>query len=316
MADTFGSVWRQVRLYCPLAPALLVQTWVKNATRQYSDERNWSFLRSEGEFVLAASKAGTVVLVHGSATVDSTGGATGITFAATDVGRQLQLGSGPPITITAVSLVAPTSATLERAWQGDASASISVTVADLYATCPADFGHFIAVLDPQNQRQIRVFMTELELNASDPSRTDSSDPWALVSYRLSALPSTLGRVQYEWRPYWVGSTTRRYPFYYFRRPADPAEDDEFLGPLRARGDVILTGALAEAARWPGLAGSPNPYFNLALSGQLRAQFEKDMAMLEVRDEEIYMTWLDDQNWAQRGGHGSRPTDAAYLQCHE
>jgi hypothetical protein len=191
-------------------------------------------------------------------------------------------------------------------------------VADLYATCPADFGHFIAVLDPQNQRRIRVFTTEVEINTADPGRFNTGDPWALANYRLSSLSGTSGRVQYEWWPYWAAGGFRRYPFYYFRRPQDPADDDLFLGPLRDRGDVILYGALAQAAEWPGTTEQRNPYFNLQLATRHRAHFEFEMGKLEVRDQELYLTWFHNEPWSgwDYAMGPLVPADAAYMQAHE
>lgn len=317
-ADSYGSIWRKVRLYCPLAPPLLVQDWVKNASRMFSDESNWSFLRSESEFSIDASKQGGVTLTHGSAIAPSTGGASGMVFASSDVGRQIRFpGQGPPITIAAVDTTGNTSATLERQWLGT-TGDATVTISDLYALCPADFGHFIAVLDPQMKRRIRIFSTEHELNAADPGRANTGDPWALVSYRLSQLPSTLGRALYEWYPYWEAQATRRYPFYYIRRPSDLGDDDYFLGPLRDRSDVILEGALSQAAEWPGTTEQKNPYFNLQLAARKRAHFEFEMGKLEVRDQELFLTWFMNEPWqGWSAGFGPlTPSDAAFLQSHE
>jgi hypothetical protein len=318
-ADTYGTVWRRVRLYCPLAPPFLVQDWVRNATRQFSDDKNWSFMVSEGEFHVGISRSGAVVFTEGSATVASAGGADGIVFVASDVGRQLRIAAmGPPITIVAVDTSGDTSCTLERAWQGASIASQTVMLSDIYATCPEDFGHFIAVIDPLQQRRVRLYMTMRELHAADPGRANVGTPWALVNYRLSQVASTLGRVQYEWWPYWEGTVPLRFPFYYFRRPRDLADDDYFEGPLRDRSDVVLYGALASAAEWPGTTLQRSPYFNLGLAARHRTRYEYEMGILEAKDEETYLTWLQDQWWSgeDAAGFGRGPVDAAYMQSHE
>jgi hypothetical protein len=315
VARTFGEIVREVRLTVPLAPALLVESWVRNAYKRLCDARNWSFLRSEGEFVINASKSGTAILTQGSATV--TGGT--LTFAATDVGRQFRAPTpGPPITITAVSTAGPTSCTLERAWQDPVIVGTQTCrIGDEYAVCPADFGHFLAVIDPRNQRLIRIFMTDQEINIMDPGRYNTAEPWALATYRRSALTATAGRAQYEWWPRWEGTPALRFPYYYIRRPAELSDDAEFEGPVRDREDAVLEGALAKAATWPGTAQQRNPYFSLGLAAQHKQNFDAEVGMLEVKDEELYLTWLIDNEWSTyftKGGH--RPVDAAYLQSHE
>ncbi len=315
MARSFGEIVREVRLTVPLAPALLAESWVRNAYKRFCDSRNWSFLRREDEFVVGPRRAGTCTLTTGSATV---AGGT-LVFAATDVGRQFRaLTPGPPITIIAVSTAGATSATLERAWQDPVvTGVVTAGVSDIYTLCPADFGHFLAVIDPRNQRLVRIYMTDQELNSADPGRYNTGEPWALASYRPSTVTATLGRPRYEWWPYWEGTAALRFPYYYIRRPAELADDDYFEGPARDREDVILEGALAKAATWPGTAQQRNPYFNLSLAKDHRGTFDFETGILETKDEELYLTWLLDQQWSvyyTKGGH--RPVDAAYMQSHE
>jgi hypothetical protein len=298
-------------------PALLAKDFVVTAYKEACDEKNWSFLRGEGEFLLQPARTGNVVLVQGSATVAGAGGSGGMVFATTDIGRQVRaLSAGPPLTIIDVDTAGDTSATLERAWDGDSSSSAPMTVSDIYATCPADFGHFVAVLDPQMQRQIRVFNTTEELNKADPGRMSTGQPWALVNYRLSALASTLGRVQYEWWPYFNSASTVRFPFYYMKRPATPADDDYFQGPLRERADAIIAGALAMAAEWPGTAEERNPYFNLQLAQRHRDRFRYEVGLLEVKDEETYLTWWREQPASGMSSGALAPQSADYMQSHE
>ena len=57
------------------------------------------------------------------------------------------------------------------------------------------------------------------------------------------------------------------------------------GVLGARPDVLETGALAKAAKWPGTQDVKNPYFNLALSRELDAEFDRLALQLDLRDDD-------------------------------
>src|SRR6476659_6606570 len=87
--DTFGAAWRIVRLHCPLATPMLAQYWTKKAYTDICDEKAWSWLRAEGEFLLNAQKTGTCNVTRNSATVS---GGT-LSYAASDANRQFRTGT-------------------------------------------------------------------------------------------------------------------------------------------------------------------------------------------------------------------------------
>lgn len=287
MADTFETVWRKVLLHCPDAPVGLALTWVQLAYNRVCDRRRkWSYLRGETSLTLAAARGGTCGVTQGSATVTP----LVLTFSAADVGRQFRVDArGTPYSILAL---AGANITLDRVYEGTTAAAASGQILDAFVTLPEDFGGWLSVIDPYDSRQISTDVEEAELNFQDPDRQTTGVPMALVSRRLSSLTATDGRVQYEFHPYWTGSTSRSYPAYYWKRPGDLTDETVFKGPLRFRTDILLEGALGRAALWPGTADRKNPYFSMELARGHNALFEQEVAQLEAADEEIYLTWLE------------------------
>ena len=307
MAKTFEEACRLVQLRVPLAPALLVQDFVQTAWNQLCDRRRWSHLRGEGEIILSPSHTGTVNVTNANATVTG----VGMTFVAADVGRQFRLLQNP-YTIIEVNVGANT-CVLDRVWGPASAAATTGLVFDAYVTMPEDFGSFWGVLDPNRDEIINWWMTEDELNMADPNRTEVGEPRALASRRLSSVTSTLNRIQYEIWPYWTNaSDTRRFPYYYSKRPSVLTEDEYLPGAFRHRYDILVLAALGEAAEWPGPdVSKPNPYWSEKLAERKSVRLEEEMEKLERVDEEIYLTWLETVPWMHR-----RPISGRDYRSHE
>lgn len=307
MTDTVENVWRRVLLHCPIATPFLAKNWVQTTYNRLCGRKPWSFLRGEGQILISAARSGTTTATY----LDTVVQGVGMTFVAADVGRQYRVTSGPPYTIISVN-VGLNRATLDLPW-GDPTITTTGTVLDAYVTMPYDFDSFIAVLDPSNSWQLRTDITQDELNLYDSKRTSTGTPWVLASRRLSTgIAAQLGRIQYELWPY--STVQKRYPYYYYKSSAILADTDNFQGPLRDRTDVILTGALAEAAKWPGpSAEKKNPYFNLQIAKMLADEFELQANSIETRDEEIYITWLETVNFTRVP---FAPFDANFLRNHD
>jgi hypothetical protein len=308
MADTVEQIWRRVLLHCPQATAFLAKNWVQTTYNRLCGRKPWSFLRAESQFLINASRSGTVDVVYTNATV--TGGT--LVFASTDIGRQFRVSFGPPYTIIAVNTVLNT-ATLDEPWGNVTATATTGKIFDAYVTLPYDFGAFIAVLDTQNAWQLHIDRTQDELNFWDTQRSATGTPWALVSRRLSTgIAAQLGRVQYELWPYCMSQ--KRLPYFYYKAPQTLLDTDYLQGSFRDRTDLILTGALIEAAKWPGpSAEKKNPYFNLQTAQMLAADFEQQANALETRDEEIYITWLETVNFARLP---FAPVDSNFMRNHD
>lgn len=315
MADTVEQIVRRLRGLCPLAPPLTALEWVQEASNKINDSRPWSHLRAEGQIAIAASRSGTVTATQGNAVVQG----VGLVFVAGDAGRQFRVTTGPPYTILSVD-TGLNRATLDQPYRSPSVAATAGTVLDAYITMPENFGRFIAVLDPPNNRRLHVWTTDEELNFYDPQRSITGTPRAIVSRRFSTFPATEGRIQYELVPYQLN--VYNYPFFYIKRPPALSLASTFSGVLRDRPDIFLKGALLECVRWPGVgisADKVNPYTRLSdnVKAGMLAEFEFMLAQLEARDEEIYLTWLETVKldnypyWSWQGLAGDyRSTDAS------
>ena len=294
---TFEDVWKGVLLHAPMASPFLARKWVQWAYTRAGELRPWSDLRVETEIVTTAQKTGTVTLTNGSTAV--TGGT--LALAASDLYRQIRVDSAPIYTLAAIN--AP-NGTLDRAYTGP-TGSVTAFVLDAYVLAPADFARWDAVVDLENAWRLRHWQTEQWLDHVDPKREHSGAPRCLVSRVTSPIAAILGRVTYELWPYVTDA--KRMPTRYIKVPATLADTDTLRGPLGRRADILETGALSQCAKWPGVEGRKNPYFSLALSTDLRAEFDKEVGRLEVQDEDIYPTWtpmsefrfaplIGDANW--------------------
>lgn len=279
-SDTFEGAWRKVLTYVPNCPPLLAQDWVRTAYRQVAVRRSWGFLRAESALTTQAARSIAVGVTFGDATVTSAA-----LFVAGDVGRQFRVGTYPVYTIQ--TFTSTSSVELDQPFGGTTNAAATGQILDAYTTLPADFGRFYLVADPYNQRRMVHWLTAEQLHRLDPTRTSSdSGPRALATRRLSTVPATVGQVQYEYWPY--PTAARSYPYYYFRRPDDLTDDSAFLGVLATRSDILIHGALREAARWPGTADHPNPYFNLATYRTYQQEFEDEVQKLTLKDDDQYL----------------------------
>ena len=306
--DTFASMYKALRMWAPDLPIFLAKQLIRDRYRRVAERRIWSALRAESEFILSDAKdAGTVTATRSSATITG----SGTDFQSTDVGRQFQVGMrAPTYTITAVG--STTDLTIDRVY-GDSlvGADLNYRILDAYVTCPTDFKSFIVVYDPKQNWRLRHFVTQDDIARLDPARTSAGTPWALVDRRFSTIASTLGQATYEMWPYTVSE--RNYPFYYEKQVADLSLDAD-IPEIPVRGDILVRGALADVCRWPGSVERPNPMYD-PRGTQYQTwdkEFEVGIAELERQDENTYMTWLNNNDWAM---WPYAPMDSKFIQNH-
>lgn len=294
----------------PQLPITLAEQFIRDRYRKILERRNWSGLRREGQFILNAMKSdGTVAFTRNTTTITG----TGTTFASTDVGRQFKAGTGSPVyTVTAVNTGAQT-LTLNMPIGVATATAATYWLFDGYVTPPSDFLEFVVVADPVQGWRLRHWITSGELMAMDPQRTFTGQPYLLADRMYdvaTAATANARRPQYEAWPYTTAARTLYYQ--YIVRGADlVSATDEPIYPIRS--DVIVKGALADVARWPGTVDRPNPYFTRPEYWKAYdAEFEDMMVEVERRDEAVYMTQLEMYPMLN---YSLAPLSASFLQSH-
>lgn len=288
-AQDFGYAWRTVVLYCPAAPPFLAREWVNTAWKQLCRLRSWNFLQAEIRLSINPSRAiAACTVTTGSTTVTSAG-----LFLPADAGRQFETATYPVYTI--VSVPDTSTIILDTPYGEGTNGAATATILDAYTTLPANFASFRLIADPPNQRRLAFWITQDQLNILDPTRQASdTGPHCLSARTPSTYPPTLGQTVYEYwpRPTALGS----YPALVNLQASALTDSSVFAGVLQDGAEVIVKGALAQAAEWPGTADRPNPYFNLALAKAKQAEFLDGAQHLSLRDDERANDDLSTVHW--------------------
>lgn len=305
--DTFDEIVGKVLLHVPSASSLLAREWVNNAFRELAEKREWSWTRTKSQFLIPAlHNDGTVTVTRGSSAVVG----AGTNWTSAMVGRQFRTSLTAPIyTILAVDTA--TSLTLDENW-GDSTASGSAyEIYQAYVTAPADFLSFLSVWDPTWNWQLYLSVTQEELNWVDAQRSYRGTTYVVAD--LDYDGSTPPRFEL-----WPHRTSQYfYPYIYWRRYED-LEDAGTKLPRGVRGDVLLSGALREAAAWPGPdRDTRNPFANEYRLRYYGEKFERQVAELERRDEEVFLQdlWYADTVPATHAPFPYPFLDADFLQSH-
>lgn len=301
-ANSFLEMVRSLRLYVPTLPIPLAEQFIRDRYRRILERRDWTGLRREGEFLLNDQKtAGTVLITRNS--VDVVG--TSTAFASTDVGRQFKAGAGSPI-YTIATQTSATAITLDRVYGGATTAASTYHIFDGYVTAPTDFLRFFYIVDPLQAWRLRHWVTQEEITAWDMQRNYFGQPYVMADRMFT----TSGVPQFECWPY--NTTDRTLYYLYVRRGTDLTLDaDVPIYPIRS--DAIVSGALADAVRWPGTPEQENPYFKRPdLWKTYELEYEDKMIEIERRDEDLAITQLGTIDWAN---YPVAPISAAFAQSH-
>jgi hypothetical protein len=303
MADTFEQTWRLARLAFPGVPALLVRDWVQDAFTKACRYRggSWGFLRTEASINTLASRSIATTLTQGSTAITSAA-----LFVASDAGRQLKAsGTSYPI-YTIASVTDASNAILDRPYAASVTNPTTVAIFDAYFTTPADFGHFLIIYDPYNQRILPFWFSQDQIGVADPARTNSdTGPRYLVAQGYSTATATLGQVRYEFWP--TTTSARQFPYVYYKQSIRLADSDSFPGVFGNSGDLFKLGAKIEAALYPGTRDQKNPYYNLALADRLEKQWAIELQRLSLADDTQYPEDQMMVDWAARYGPMTAPT---------
>jgi hypothetical protein len=189
-------------------------------------------------------------------------------------------------------------------------ATLPILTSDLYVTLPTDFASFRVVVDKSRQVRICFDKSLAELGCTDPANVATGPVTALVAASPSVTPPTVGQARYLVYPHGSASTLTAV---YNRQGARLDDTSVLTGVLADGGEVLIAGALAQAALWPGTGEKPNPYFNTGLAKTKADEFKYGVQMLSLRDDEQYPDDLWD-SWTLcdcdcAGSPSERATDA-------
>jgi len=280
--DTYAQIWGRVLGFCPSAGALLAQRWTVDAFRRISERRTWSYLVKYNQFILPqVYNTGTVSVTQGLTAVTG----SGTTFSPSMVGRQFRIGNATPI-YTIASYTSATQIDLQFPWGGASVAGSGYQIYLCYLTPATDFHAFISVYDPNFNWQLRLNVSQQELNNWDAQRANTGQAYVVASYDYSPnFGSTPGLPRYEVWPHNLSNYV--YPYLYESRAQDLDEPGALL-PRFIRGDLVMDMALESAAKWPGPSvDDPNPYYDLNLADRIQKRNEYELGQLERQDDETF-----------------------------
>lgn len=313
--DTFEGLWKSVLLRCPLTGPFLAQQFVNYSFRDLIEKRKWSWSIKQSQFIFPNQvTTGTVSVTNNSNTV--TGIGTG--FSATMIGQQFRIATTTPI-YTIIAVTSATSLTLDNVWGSISASNQGYQIYTAYQIPPTDFHAFTTVYDPNFNWQLWTTCSQLELNTYDAQRSSQGTPYVVADYDYTNLlfggaTITPALPRFE---IWPQQTSPYViPFMYECRFPDLQDSNGEL-PRFIPGNVLIEGAMAQCARWPGPDNDhKNVYFNLGLAQMHEQKYEKMVRELEIQDDEVYER---DVNYGQQPGLAfcpyPFPINDAYLQLH-
>ena len=236
--DTFTQVTGRVQLRVPQASRFLCEDWVRNAFREVSETRLWSWRRKYGQFIFPdVYDTGTVTVTINSTIVTG----SGTSWDNSMIGRQFRIGNSTPI-YTILSVESTTQLTLAMAWGAATASAQTYEIYLAYVTVPSDFRSFVTVFDPNFNWQLALDYTQAQLNAVDAQRSNSGN-----AYLLAYLDVTSSQVGIVAQPVQVEGTG-----------PDPGSSGTYTAPTNCIFTIEITtgGAIGTAVyRWRKDGGS-------------------------------------------------------------
>lgn len=304
MAITFGQLWRRFFLEHSGIDPNLCRQWVLDAYIRACTNRQWGFLRANGQLTHGAARTVTVGVTNGQTAVTSAAA-----FVAGDNGRQFRVGAlGIPYTLAYTDA---SNATLSRTYQGTTDPAASATIFDAYVTLPADVDSIRSLTNPSSYLPMPWFVSAEYLDYHDPNRTaTNSYARMLCPKQMSTVVGQTDRMWYEWWPY--PTAAQAYPFTYYKRPDTLADTDTFVGVLSTRAEDLLHYARYRAALYPGTAQQKNPGYNPTVARMHQDEWAQAMQTMGVRDDDQFTQSLETIDW--RWVLGGMPHDDTLLRA--
>lgn len=315
MLDTFEGLWKSVLLRCPIAGPFLAQQFISYSFRDLLEKRKWSFAIKQSQFIFPNQvTTGTVTVTLNSNAVTGVGTA----FTASMIGQQFRINTLTPI-YTIIAVGSTTTLTLDQIWGAATKAGANYQIYTAYQIPPTDFHAFTTVYDPNFSYQLWTNLSQSVLNSYDAQRASQGVPYVVADYDFTNLAfggATISPALPRFEIWPQQTSAYVIPFMYEARFPDLNDSNGEL-PRFIPGNVLLEGALAQAARWPGPdAEHRNPYFNLNLAQMHQALYDKQVRELERNDDDVYCRDVNYGNEVTMPfAPYPFPVNDAYLQVH-
>jgi hypothetical protein len=282
-------------------PPLLVRQWAFDVYAKLLSGSRWGWQRSVVQHTLAAKRAlASITLTPGSATV-----ASAALFLASDVGKQLLVGSEPLLTIGA--FVSTSQVTLRSVYSGTSTAT-AASVLEAFYVPPTGFQQFVLISDRTRKMPIPHWLSLEQIMLWDPARDQAGTPRGLIAHSLQTVTgSGTPSLWYEWWPRNTAGGSYELVMLLGPQTATLTDATELPAPLDDRAYLLKDGVLARCAMFPGTPSQKNPYFNLALAAALETQFQRGRADLAiVNDDQGMDPIVDTIDWRYvRAGGGDQ-----------
>ena len=276
-------------------------------------DHSWTDTRKDAEFLLPdAYTTGTITVTNGSTSV--LGAGVDFTNGSLYVGRQLSVGNIAPFyTITAVTqaiaLGTYDTLTLDRAYANSTEAGVTFSIGQYYVEFPTDLYVLERIRDQANGWYLITQTYNQEyLDRVDVRRQSTGTPTLCVS----APSRTDGATGIVYPRYELWPRVQAKRFYAYRYRSNPELQSNSDRPISSLSpEVLVFGALRQAAIWPGTKDKPNPYFSQelhatytkmyddALQNSIQQDMERNQEMVQIADDP----------------RRSFPFDAKYIQSH-
>lgn len=279
--SSIDELVKGIQLRCPLAGTFLPRQWLNFRFRKLWDRKLWSWQRKKGQFLFdQVVNTGTVAVTRGNFTVVG----TGTNWTSDLVAHQFRTGLQTPI-YTIASVADATHLDLTQVYGAPSTSGVTYSIYNAYQTVPSDFQNFIAVIQPLYNWALALGVSQEELDVWDAQRANlGNTPYVVATLDFDDVFNSPPLARYEFWPHQQSQLVL--PYHYVSRPPDLTDPGATL-PRMIRGDVLLEGALADCARWPGPSDDQrNVYFNLALAMQHEAKFDSMVNELVRTDDEI------------------------------
>lgn len=211
-------------------------------------------------------------------------------------GLQLNYGSGYPI-FTVLSIQSPTQLQMDNPWGGPALSNVEYQIVMMYCTIDPRLKVIVDIVDQQVGRRLESYVPETVVNTTDPQRTATGDPLAL----LQNTPTVAGTMTYE---IWPTPTAARQLFVLCGLQWPDLRMDTDRAPWFIDPNLFVTGAMADVLRIKNVrfGQDTDPYFNPALAMTYEQLFRIQMQEA-VNADEAKSQMAYQRNWDEFLGAG-------------